>query len=46
MLEAGEFDEAEEIFQRSIALAPPDYEYPRNNLDLLKEKRKEVEVEI
>jgi len=26
-------------------LSSPDYEYPRNNLDLLKEKRKEVKVE-
>ena len=40
LLEAGEFDEAEEVFQRSIALAPPGYELPRNNLNLLKEKKK------
>jgi Flp pilus assembly protein TadD len=45
LLEAGEFDEAEEVFQRSIALAPPGYEFPRNNLSVLKEKRKEAEVE-
>jgi len=45
LLEAGEFDEAEEVFQRSLALAPPGYEFPRNNLSVLKEKRKEAEVE-
>jgi|GEM_PF-794967 len=45
LLEAGEFDEAEEVFQKSIALSPPDYEFPRNNLSDLKEKRKEAESE-
>jgi len=45
LLEAGEFDEAEQVFQRSLALAPPGYEFPHNNLSVLKEKRKEAEVE-
>ena len=39
LLEARKFDEAEKVLQRSISLAPPDYEFSRNNLIELKEKR-------
>ena len=41
LLEAGKFDEAQKALQRSISLAPPDYEFSRNNLSELREKRKE-----
>jgi Flp pilus assembly protein TadD len=41
LLETGQLDEAEEILERSISLAPPDYEFPRNNLNELKERREE-----
>ena len=39
LLEAGKLEEAEEALKRSISLAPPDYEFPRNNLSELREKR-------
>ena len=45
LFEAGKFDEAEEVLKRSISLAPPDYEFPRNNLSELKKKRKETKPE-
>jgi len=38
LLEAGKLDEAEEVLKRSISLAPPDYEFPYNNLSELKRK--------
>ena len=40
LLEAGKFDEAEKVLQRSISLAPPGYEFSRNNLIELKERKK------
>ena len=39
LLEAGKLDEAEEILQKSVSLAPPDYEFSRNNLSELRKKR-------
>lgn len=39
LLEAGEFEEAEEVLKRSISLAPSDYEFPKNNLRELKERK-------
>ena len=39
LLEAGKFDEAEEVLKRSISLAPPDYEFPQNNLIELIERK-------
>lgn len=36
LFEAGKLDEAEEVLQRSLSLAPPDYEFPRNNLSELR----------
>ncbi|MBW2266614.1 MAG: hypothetical protein JRF28_10740 [Deltaproteobacteria bacterium] len=39
LLEAGKLDEAEEVLQRSISLAPPEYEFSRNNLIELRERR-------
>jgi Flp pilus assembly protein TadD len=45
LLQAGKLDEAEEVLQKSILLAPPDYEFSRNNLSELKEKRKETKAE-
>jgi Flp pilus assembly protein TadD len=40
LLEAGKFDEAEEVLQRSISLAPAEYQFPHNNLSELTKKRK------
>jgi len=40
LLEAGRFDEAEQMLKKSISLAPEDYEFPRNNLNELRERRK------
>jgi len=41
LFEAGKFDEAEEILQKSISLAPADYEFARNNLrEVRKQRRK------
>ena len=40
LFEVGKLDEAEELLQRSVSLSPPDYEFSRNNLSLLREKRK------
>lgn len=39
LLEAGKFDEAEEVLQRSISLAPAEYQFPHNNMSILTEKR-------
>ncbi len=39
LLEAGKFDEAEEVLKRSISLAPSDYEFPYNNLSELTERK-------
>ena len=41
LLEAGLFKEAETVLKRSISLAPPEYEFARNNLKLLYERQKE-----
>ncbi len=42
LFEAGIFDEAELVLEKSISLAPEDYEFPSNNL---KEVRKRREME-
>jgi tetratricopeptide (TPR) repeat protein len=42
LLEAGKLDEAEEVLKRAVSLAPADYEFPRNNLNYLAEKKKET----
>jgi tetratricopeptide (TPR) repeat protein len=42
LLEAGKFDEAEEVLKRAVSPAPADYEFPRNNLNYLAEKKKET----
>ena len=39
LLEAGEYAEAESVLNKSIELSPPDYNYPRNNLEELKKRR-------
>jgi tetratricopeptide (TPR) repeat protein len=39
LLEAGLLEEAEVILKRSISLAPPEYEFARNNLELLYERK-------
>ena len=43
LFEAGKFDEAEQVLKKSISLAPEDYEFPRNNLKELSERRKKEE---
>ena len=40
LFKAGKFDEAEGILQRSISLAPAEYQFPHNNLSELTKKRK------
>ncbi len=40
LLEAGLLEEAETVLKRSISLAPPEYEFARNNLELLYERQK------
>ena len=40
LLEAGHLQEAESFLMRSVNLAPPDFEYARNNLELLNKRRK------
>ena len=40
LLEAGQFDEAEAVLQKSISLAPATYEMARGNLIELKKRRK------
>jgi len=37
---AGELEEAEEVLLRSLAFAPPGYEFPSNNLDDLRERKR------
>jgi Flp pilus assembly protein TadD len=44
LFEAGKFDEAEKMLEKSISLAPPDYEFPRNNLVELQKRRAEEEI--
>jgi len=44
LFEAGRFDEAKAILEKSISLAPPDYEFPRNNLVELEKRRAEEEI--
>jgi len=39
LLEFGKLDEAEEVLKRAVSLAPAEYEFPRNNLEALAEKR-------
>ena len=43
LFEAGQFDEAEHVLKKSISLAPEDYEFSRNNLKELNERRKKEE---
>jgi tetratricopeptide (TPR) repeat protein len=40
LLEAGLLEEAESVLKRSISLAPPEYQFARNNLELLYERQK------
>jgi Flp pilus assembly protein TadD len=40
LLEAGHLEEAEVILKRAIGLAPPEYEFARNNLELLHERKR------
>jgi tetratricopeptide (TPR) repeat protein len=40
LLEAGLIEEAESVLKRSISLAPPEYQFARNNLELLYERQK------
>lgn len=40
LLEAGEYEEAEKILRRSQKLAPSDYEFPKNNLEELYERKR------
>jgi len=40
LLEAGDYEEAEQILKKSISLAPTDYEFPRNNLEDLRNRKK------
>jgi tetratricopeptide (TPR) repeat protein len=40
LLEAGLLEEAETVLKRSISLAPPEYEFARNNLELLYERKR------
>jgi tetratricopeptide (TPR) repeat protein len=40
LLEAGHLEEAEVILKRAIGLAPPEYEFARNNLELLYERKR------
>ena len=44
LLEAGQFEEAESLLKRSISLAPPDYEFAKNNLKYLYEKKIELKT--
>ncbi len=47
LFEAGKFDEAELVLEKSIVLAPEDYEFPRNNLvELRKRRKKEKSVRL
>jgi tetratricopeptide (TPR) repeat protein len=39
LLEAGDLKEAEAILKRAISLAPPEYEFARNNLELLYKRK-------
>lgn len=39
LLEAGQLEDAEILLKRSASLAPPEYEFARNNLELLSELR-------
>jgi Flp pilus assembly protein TadD len=34
LTENGEFEEAEQVLRQAVALAPPDYDRPRNNLEV------------
>lgn len=42
LLEAGLLQEAESVLKRSISLAPPEYQFARNNLELLYERQKKL----
>ena len=43
LFEAGKFEEAEQFLEKSISLAPKDYEFPHNNLkDLRKRKAEKI----
>jgi Flp pilus assembly protein TadD len=39
LLEAGQYDEAEEVLQRAVQLAPPDYDRAKGNLEHLRKVR-------
>ena len=40
LFEAGEYEEAEKILRRSQELAPSEYEFPKNNLETLYERKR------
>ena len=40
LLEAGLLQEAESVLKRSISLAPPEYQFAQNNLEVLYERKK------
>ena len=42
LLEAGEFEEAEQVLKQSQRLAPPDYTLPANNLKELYKRKREA----
>ena len=41
LLEDRQYDEAQALLEKSIALSPPDYEFARNNLKILMSRRKQ-----
>ena len=40
LLEAGLIQEAESVLKKSVSLVPPEYQYARNNLELVYERKK------
>ncbi len=44
LVEAGCFDEAEDILKKVDSLSPEDYSFPRNNLVELKKRRNKQKV--
>jgi Flp pilus assembly protein TadD len=41
LMDAGQYDEAEEVLRRAAQLAPPDYDLARGNLEYLRRVRSE-----
>jgi hypothetical protein len=41
LLEASEYDEEEEVLQRAVEIAPPDYDLAKGNLEHLRKVRSE-----